>query len=93
LFDAIQMDEIGRISHPGEAWDLSYSPDGKLLAASGWTPQTGILLHPASGQELMAEACNRLTRNLTPAEWRQYLGSEPYAATCPDLQVPATNLP
>ena len=27
-------------------------------------------------------------RNLTKEEWRQYLGDEPYRATCPNLLVP-----
>ncbi|MGF1537411.1 MAG: hypothetical protein ACFB4J_13150 [Elainellaceae cyanobacterium] len=35
--------------------------------------------------DLIAEACRRLTRNLTLQEWRQYLGDEPYQATCPSL--------
>ncbi len=34
---------------------------------------------------LIAEACSRLKRNLTPDEWKQYLGDEPYRKTCPNL--------
>jgi hypothetical protein len=30
-------------------------------------------------------ACERLTRNLTREEWRQYLVDEPYRATCPNF--------
>ncbi|UCC61680.1 MAG: hypothetical protein JSV36_12850, partial [Anaerolineae bacterium] len=30
-------------------------------------------------------ACAIANRNLTPAEWWQYLGDEPYQRTCPDL--------
>jgi hypothetical protein len=37
---------------------------------------------------LIAEACSRLTRNLTLEEWRQHIGGdEPYRPTCPDLPV------
>jgi hypothetical protein len=38
-----------------------------------------------SHKDLIDEACARLTRNLTPEEWRQYLGDEPYRKTCPNL--------
>jgi hypothetical protein len=43
------------------------------------------LLRP---EDLIAEACSRLTRNLTHAEWRQYIGEEEYRPTCPNLPVP-----
>jgi len=35
--------------------------------------------------DLQAETCKRLTRNLTEDEWRQYLGDEPYRKTCQNL--------
>jgi WD40 repeat protein len=39
--------------------------------------------HLWRAEDLIAEACARLDRNLTEAEWRQYLGDEPYRKTCP----------
>ena len=39
--------------------------------------------HLWRAEDLIAEACARLDRNLTQAEWRQYLGDEPYRETCP----------
>ncbi|MCP4289575.1 MAG: protein kinase [Gammaproteobacteria bacterium] len=38
-------------------------------------------------EDLIAVSCERLTRNLTPAEWQQFMGDQPYRATCPDLPV------
>lgn len=39
------------------------------------------------GEDLIADACARLTRNLTDKEWRQYMGEdEPYRKTC--LKLP-----
>ena len=40
------------------------------------------------GAELETRICERLTRNLTPDEWRNNLGDAPYAATCARLPVP-----
>ena len=39
---------------------------------------------------LLAECAAAIARaiNLTPQEWRQYLGDEPYRPTCPNLPVP-----
>jgi len=39
-------------------------------------------------EDLIAEACARLPRNLTREEWQQYIGDEPYRPTCPNLPVP-----
>jgi WD40 repeat protein len=41
-------------------------------------------------EDLLEELCSRLTRNFTPEEWAQYLGDEPYRATCPNLPVPTS---
>jgi hypothetical protein len=62
-----------------ETGRLAFSPDGKYLV----TGNKAWLLWP---DDLVAEACARLTRNLSPEEWRQYLGDEPYRKTCPGLQ-------
>jgi len=44
---------------------------------------TRHLLRP---QDLIDDACSRLTRNLTVGEWRQYVGAEiPYRKTCANL--------
>src|SRR5260370_24046255 len=35
--------------------------------------------------DLIEEVCQRLTRNLSLAEWRQHFETEAYKATCPDI--------
>jgi len=37
-----------------------------------------------NSQVIMAAACTRLSRNLDAAEWRLYLGDQPYRKTCAD---------
>ena len=48
-----------------------------------------VVNHPATyrwhRQDLIDLACSRLTRNLTKAEWKQYLPGEPYRKTCSNL--------
>lgn len=67
---------------------VSFTPDGKLLIIED-DPKSGqgnvirmVWWHP---DDLINEACRRLSRNLTSAEWEQYLLSEPYNKTCPNL--------
>ncbi len=44
-------------------------------------------------EDLIQEACSRLTANLSPAQWNEYLGNEPYRKTCPNLAVPPGSAP
>lgn len=63
---------------------MSLSPDERCLATASLDSMNRLwYLKPA---DLIAEACRRLTRNLTPEEWRQYVGDEPTrqpARVCP----------
>ena len=74
--------EVDRLTHDAWMTAVAFSPDGRsVVSRSGdrtarvwwWRPE-----------DLIAEACRRLPRNLTPEEWRQYVGPEaPYHVTCP----------
>jgi WD40 repeat protein len=83
--------EIARKIHESEVFSVAFSPDGKyMLSATG----SGIVRRWLWQQaDLMADACARLTRNLTRAEWEQFIGDAmPYPskqedATCPNLPL------
>jgi WD40 repeat protein len=78
---------------------LAFSPDGETLAAVG-TQGTVRLLLPRS--ETVADlACARVRRNLTQAEWDQFVSDKPlrvawafwndagdYQQTCPEYGAP-----
>jgi WD40 repeat protein len=67
----------GKEPAPIEAVALSDRGD-YLLAASSRANR----VWPIAVETLVAEACLRLRRSLTKAEWSEYLGSESYRATC-----------
>lgn len=70
-------------------------PDGRWLATGGLDRDSRVFagVFPTQPEDLIADACSRLTRNLTLDEWRQYLGEDPYRATCPSLPLAATPTP
>jgi WD40 repeat protein len=63
---------------------IAVSPDGKYLATAD---DQGVVhtwfLRP---DDLIDEACRRLTRNLTEDEWREFVADGPYAPTCTNLK-------
>ncbi|MGK7875101.1 MAG: hypothetical protein AB4426_17925 [Xenococcaceae cyanobacterium] len=64
---------VSRISHEADVLAVAFSPDGKYLAsASG----DSAWLYFAKPQDLIAEACRRLSRNLTANEWEQYMDAQ-----------------
>jgi hypothetical protein len=57
-----------------------------------WEANTTSEMERMTLDELMEEACKRLSRNLTRDEWKQYLPEEPYPtqqedATCRNLPL------
>ena len=69
-----------------DSQEMSFSPREKYL--STLQDGGGLRVWRLGSEDLMAEACSRLTRNLTSEEWRNYFGQEPYHATCPTSPIP-----
>jgi WD40 repeat protein len=74
---------LGQIADGGYVRDVQFSPDGRLILTGAADGTAAIWLWKTA--DLRAEACRRLTRNLTREEWQQYLGATPYEPTCPGL--------
>lgn len=64
--------------------NIAVSPDGKYLATAD--DQDVVRTWFLRPDDLIDEACRRLTRNLTEDEWQEFVADGPYAATCPDLK-------
>jgi hypothetical protein len=82
LFDAETLRPIGRPFTVSDFLFTPYfTPDGRRVTGNGLFGAVLWDVDPDSWQE---KACLAAGRNLTRAEWREYLGDEPYRRTCPD---------
>lgn len=63
--------------------DLSFSPDGSQLAVARYAGPVLLWALPTAAWE--QAACAQANRNLTLAEWQQYLGTTSYRRTCSNL--------
>lgn len=78
--------EVARIGRLEFAATLSFNSAGDLLLVQSIPGDVYLLRwHP---DDLIAEACTRLSRNLTLSEWHIYLPNQPYRPTCPNLPTP-----
>ena len=85
MWEGGTQSEIARIETLPGVQSLLFSPRGRYLATLQDDGTVRIWL--LRGEDLVAEVCSRLTRNLTTEEWRTLFGGEPYQATCAGLEV------
>ncbi|MFN8456997.1 MAG: TIR domain-containing protein [Anaerolineae bacterium] len=88
LWDTSQpgADPAALADHTGRVFTLSFSPSGETLASAGADQSIRVWL--AQFNALDDLACQQVRRNLTAAEWLQFLGERPYRRTCPALPDP-----
>jgi WD40 repeat protein len=71
---------LSELDDAGYVRDVQFSGDGRYVLTGGADGTAAIWLW--RNEDLRTEACKRLTRNLTRAEWQQYFGNLPYHETC-----------
>jgi WD40 repeat protein len=77
--------EIGHFSYSNATNFVTFGPEGKYLALS---ENNTTFIWTWRPQDLIADACSRVIRNLTRAEWQQYFGAAlSYQGICPNLPI------
>ncbi len=75
--------EVGRITHGAPIKSLAYTPDGSQVISV--SSDGGYEVSYWKPEDMMVQACLRLTRNLTISEWAKYFSNIEYHATCDNL--------
>jgi hypothetical protein len=75
--------EVGNIATAKIGGQANFAAGGRYLVTSDGSD---VLVWTLTRDDLIAAACRRLTRNLTPEEWREYVGDQPYRKSCPGLE-------
>jgi WD40 repeat protein len=80
--------ELKRMPYASRLTAVALTPDGRLLASSGWDDWgTGAIeVTRIWPDDPVAAACAKLSRNLTREEWQEYFGDVPYRPTCPEIK-------
>ena len=73
-----------QLADAGDVRVVEFSRDGRYLLTGSTDGTAALWLWKT--EDLHAEACRRLTRNLSSSEWQQYLGPAPYERSCPNLK-------
>ncbi|MBI5953737.1 MAG: hypothetical protein HY865_18945 [Chloroflexi bacterium] len=91
--------EISEIAF-SDAYLLKFGPNGRYIIATGSdfehygvSGEQHIFISYWRIEDLVAEACRRLPRNFTQAEWVQYFPDEEYRATCLNLPIEPEIIP
>lgn len=70
----------------GFVWDIAFSADNNFLLAA--CHESEVRVWPTDPQILASQVCPKMKRNMTPEEWRIYVGEDvPFENTCANLLI------
>jgi WD40 repeat protein len=83
IWNPANGEETAHITGIGSPWSASFSSDNRSILVGGYEGGVSYArVLPVAATPLIEMACQRLTRNLTMAEWKQYLSDIPFQTTC-----------
>jgi WD40 repeat protein len=88
LWDAATGRPVGTpfAGHQKDVTSVAYTPDGMGIVSASDDGTVRVWPAPKAWPELL---CEKLTRNMTHAEWREWISPEiAYVVQCPGLPVP-----
>jgi WD40 repeat protein len=91
ILEAATGRRISQITLPGPVVGLRFTPEQRFLLTASFdiaSSKLAVVLsrHPIKPDDLLDEACSRLTRNFTFPEWKLYFGADmTFHKTCPNL--------
>jgi WD40 repeat protein len=78
--------ELSRLIHDSVVDSVMFTQDGKYIISRDDNDITYMWIWRPD--DLIADTCSRIARNLTRAEWEQYIGAVlPYQAICDNLPI------
>ncbi len=83
VWDYATGEHLSQLADTAYVRDVRFSTNGQYLMTG--SDDGAAVLWLWKTEDLRAQACERVGRNLTPAEWQRFLGAMPYSATCSGL--------
>jgi WD40 repeat protein len=71
IWSALTGTIASELLYPNQPEALAFTSEGRLLIVGG---KNGLRSFLVSGDDLVTEACRRLQRNFSQAEWAHYVG-------------------
>jgi WD40 repeat protein len=86
VWEASTGQEVARMFHDSAVTSAVFSPDLKYVVSASVDSTVRVWIWQSN--DLIADACSRVTRNPTRFEWQKYFGDAlHYQAICPNLPI------
>jgi len=84
IWDVTSGREFSRIPFTGVVSGICFSADQQMIVTVGMPGPARVWYWRTA--DLLSQAATKVTRNLTPEEWKKYLGDEPYRKTLKSIR-------